>query len=193
MQQEAIHIGTMDLEMTSRAILKPCAAQVVEGGGLTCQNSICKCVAFKAKETDLVSDEHFRIDGTMGLVTSHAAFQSHGRMLKRKGAALIRVTLGTGILVSKRKFCHLRHQPAVGLVAIDAMNGAFVQTMAKWLEKGSLNLLMARGTDLVRFSHQEMHFLFGVVNRMAFRARQVRFTVQAGWTTCMGGAVGMTA
>ena len=116
----------MHFQMARRAILEAGAAQVVKRGWLAGENAGSGRVAFQTEQMLLGAHQHLGIHRAMRLVTTDAAFQAHGSMLEGKGAALVRVALGTRDFVAAGCFHLPGIQPSVGCVAIDAMDCTFL-------------------------------------------------------------------
>ena len=116
----------MHFQMTRCAILEAGAAQVVKRGRLTGENTGSGRVAFQTEQMLLAAYQHLGIHRTMRLVTTDAAFQTHGSVLEGKRAAFVRVALGTGDFVATRCLHLPGIQPSVGRVAVNAMDRAFL-------------------------------------------------------------------
>ena len=115
----------------------------------------------------------------MRLVTTHTAFQTHGCVLESKRSALVRVALGTGGFVAARCLHLPGIQSSMRRVAVDTMDGAFLQSMPKRLGKSPLRLLVTVDAKLIRFSRQQMQRLFRLMDAMTIRTSQLVLSVQA--------------
>ena len=122
----------------------------------------------------------------MRLVTSHASLQTHGGVLEGKGAAFVRVALGTGDFVATRCLHLPGIQPSVGCVAIDAMDCAFLQAMPEGLGESRLRFFVTADAERIRFLCQRVQRFFWLVNAVTVRARQLILPVQACWATGVG-------
>ena len=87
----------------------------------------------------------------MRLVTTDAAFETHGSVLEGKGAAFIRMALGTRDFVATRCLHLPGIQPSVGCVAIDAMDCTFLQAMPERLGEGRLRFFMTSDAKRIGF------------------------------------------
>lgn len=142
--------------MAVRAVLITRIGHVVslgKGGltGSTAPKISSAVVAFQANREHHGPSQQTRVCRAMGVVTHFASFHSHGRMLKRKGSALIGVALETSFLIPKclrykrRPCCHspCRRKSAVGVVAIGTLHEPRVYRVFKRHRKVGANIGMA--------------------------------------------------
>ena len=141
----------MHFQVARRAILEAGTAQVVERRRLARQNVRRGGMAFQAEQVLLGAHEHLRIHRAVRLMTAHASLQAHDGMLEGKGAALIRMALGTRDFVATRCLHLPGIQPSVGCVAIDAMDCTFLQAMPERLGEGRLCFFMTSDAKLIGF------------------------------------------
>lgn len=109
----------------------------MEGGGYAANRGCGRVdpqvgVTLKAKEPHIGPDEHARIGGTVWLVTGGTSFGSDGNVFKSKGATLVTVAFEAGGLIRRNFAQHTGEQAPVRIVTIDAVDGAFHQTVAVW-------------------------------------------------------------
>ena len=122
----------------------------------------------------------------MRLVTTDAALETHGSVLEGKGAAFVRVALGTSDFVATRCFHLPGIQPSVGCVAVDAMDRAFLQAMPERLGESRLRFFVTADAERIGFLCQQVQRLFRLVNAVTVRTGQLIFPVQACWATSVG-------
>ena len=134
----------------------------------------------------LGAHQHLGIHRAMRLVTTDAAFETHGSVLEGKGAAFVRVALGTGDFVATRCFHLPGIQPSVGRVAVDAVDRAFLQAMPEGLGEGSLHFFMTGDAKLIGFLCQQVERLFWLMDAVTVGAGQLILSVQTRWTARMG-------
>src|SRR5262245_21295033 len=99
-------------------------------------------MAFQAEQVLLSANEHLRIHRTVRLMTAHAILPTHCGMLKGERSAVIRMALGACDFVAEGCFHLSWIQPAVGRVAVDAVDRTFLQAMPEGLGEGCLYFLM---------------------------------------------------
>ena len=143
-------------------------------------------MAFQTEQMLLRAHQHLGIHRTMRFVTTDAAFQAHGSMLEGKGAALVRVALGTRDFVAKGGFHLPGIQPSVGRVAVDAVDRAFLQAMPEGLGEGRLRFLVTGNTKLIGFLRQQVERLFRLMDAVTLGAGQLILSVQTRWTASVG-------
>ena len=160
-------------------------------GWLTGENAGRGRVAFQTEQMLLGAHQHLGIHRTMWLVTTDAAFQTHGSMLEGKGAAFVRVALGTGDFVATRCLHLPGIQPSVGCVAIDAMDRTFLQAMPERLGESRLRFFVTADAERIGFLCQQVQRLFRLVNAVTVRTRQLILPVQACWAASVGFCLGM--
>ena len=125
----------------------------------------------------LGAHQHLGIHRAMRLVTNDAALETHGSVLEGKGAAFIRMALGTGDFVAPSCFHLPGIQPSVGRVAVDAVDCAFLQAMPERLGEGRLRFFMTSDAKLIGFLCQEVQRLFRLMDAVTFCTGQLILSV----------------
>ena len=102
-------------------------------------------------------------------MTTHAALQSHGRMLKGERTPFVRMALDASGLIAEGDSHLPGLQPAVGLVAVNTTDRSFIKAMPMRLGKSPLDLIVTAETEQVGLVRQQVHRFLGRVNTMAIR------------------------
>ena len=128
-------MAAVNLLMTYRAVLESRRAQIVKGRrnttkrrpGITRRTHSHIGVTLQTYKTNFMPGQHPRIRRSMRLVTGAAAFQSHGRVLERKGSALIGVALQAAWLIPGECSNHLWTRASMRIMAVYAGHGSLRQ------------------------------------------------------------------
>ena len=141
--------------MAHRAVLKTGRAQIVEGGWHDTEDRIGSRgvgkigVALQADEPHFLPDQHPRIGGAVGLMTSSTTLESHHGVLKGKGAALVGVAVEASGFVSTERLQHRSPDAAVRIMAIHAAHGVLGYFVVKRSLKLRPHIQMAANAKLV--------------------------------------------
>lgn len=157
----------MDFDMAYRAVLKPAAAQIVEGGRHTAKSRAAAQpgMAFQALETDFMARQHPRIGRAMRFMAGAAAFHPHRGMFEGEWAALVAMAAEAAGLVGRDFPQRIRaQQPAVRIMAIHALHATFLKTVAVGLLK------LGHGGGMAGAAHLERLFGLGGVHGVAIGA-----------------------
>src|SRR5262249_33578372 len=136
-------------------------------------------MTLQTEKTLLMPNQHLRICGSMRLMTTHAALQPHGWMLKGERTPFVGMALDARRLITEGSFHLPRLQPSVGLVAVNATDRSFIKLMPIGLRERALNLLVTIETEQVGLVRQQMQRYLGCVNAMAIRTSNLIPSVQA--------------
>lgn len=123
----------------------------------------------------------------MGSVAATAAIDTKGGVFKEKGAALVGVALDAGLLIGLGVLLEagaLAHAPgggggAVGVVAVGALHGAFVDTVFEGHGELRLDVGVAAITEVFLRLGQEMFGGSGLMNGVAVGADDIGLGVGA--------------
>jgi len=88
-----------------------------------------KCVTLQAQQIHLAHAQVTWIGGAVGTVTTAAALSLHRHMFIDKGALLVGVALGTNRVAARQCPCLAEGGSAVNIVAVAALDQAFVHSM----------------------------------------------------------------
>ena len=115
----------------------------------------------------------------MRLMTTHAALQPHGWMLKGERTPLVGMALDARRLITEGRFHLPGLQPSVRLVAVNATDRSFIKLMPIGLGERALNLLVTIETEQVGLVRQQMQRHLGCMNAMAIRTSNLISSMQA--------------
>ena len=152
-EEVPVHVGTMHLLMTKRAVLKTGAPQIVQRRGYGSERSVGgRCgtgqvgVTLQADEAHLGACQHARVSRAVRLVACPAALGFDGGVFEHEGAALVAMAFETAGLVGIDGLNHgPRDEAAVRVMAIDARHGAFRDTMLVGSLEAGPHIRMALG------------------------------------------------
>jgi hypothetical protein len=114
-------------------------------------------MTFQTKKTLLVPNQHLRIYRSMRLMTTHAALQPHGWVLKGERTPFVRMALDASGLVTEGDSYLPGLQPAVRLVTVNATDRSFMKAMAIGLGKSPMDLVVTAETEQVGLVRQQVH------------------------------------
>src|SRR4051794_27247851 len=113
-------------------------------------------MTFQTKKTLLVPNQHLRVYRAMRFMTTHAALQSHGRMLKSERTPFVRMALDASGLITESDSHLPGLHPAVGLVTVNAVDRPFMKAMPIGLCKSPVDLSVTAETDQVGLVRQQV-------------------------------------
>lgn len=87
-------------------------------------------MALQALLGNLWAGEHARIRGSVRFVARRATFHAHGRMLEGERSAFVAMAAEASGLVGRNIAKGIGEQPAMGIMAVDASDAAFLQPVA---------------------------------------------------------------
>jgi len=147
-----VHVTSVDFLVTDGAVPVTRGTQIMERwrnhahSGLGRSRLVRQIgMALKAHETNFVPGEHAWIRRAVGLVTTRAALEAHGRVLEREGSALLPVTTEAPRLIGREGSHHPGTKASVGIVAVHAGHRTFWDGVFKGLLKLAPGTRMTAG------------------------------------------------
>lgn len=105
-------------------------------------------MALQAEQIDVAYSQHVSIRSSMRQVTGRASFDFHRLMLEHKWPLLVGMAGEANRILGRRRAYLLRSDRSVHIVAVRALNQAFIHAMMKRHLELSLLLQMATVTKL---------------------------------------------
>ena len=143
-------MASVNLLVTDGAVAVARRRQVVESRGHYAGHSrrlTRQCgqigVALEADEAHFLTDQHFRVLGTVRFMAALAALFAHGGMLEGKGSALVAVALETAWLIGARHLHQAGLETTVRVMAVHTTHGALGNAMRERLGECRLDVDVA--------------------------------------------------
>ncbi len=154
-KERRIEIGAVNLRVAQNARLEE-ARLIVEGGSSGRPAEARRCVALQAKQVHVAQLEHVRIRSSVSQVTGLASIHFDRLVFEYEWPLLVGVTLEANSVLCGIRAHLLRFHSAVNIVAIAALDQAFVHPMMEGHVELGLLLEMASVAELrLRFLQQE--------------------------------------
>lgn len=162
LQEQRIHVGAVDLDVTGCAVLVSRIPNVMERGRLRAKDAGRVRVTFETKLLHLAPLEHLGIIRAMWFVTDHTTFQPDRRVLEGEWALFFCVTLeANGIGATRRRACLGGVEAAMRIVTIIATHAFFVHPMMERALEFLFDLAMTLIAERRAFHRQQFLFRFG--------------------------------
>ena len=116
--------------------------------GLVRSDAMSSAVTRQTKLCDAARDQQTRVRRTVRRVTRDASIRFDGSMLVNKRTLLVSMTLDAGCVGAGRQSCLFKLEPAVRIVAITALHGAFKHLVMERQVELVLGLSMTTKTEL---------------------------------------------